>query len=680
MSSLSNLHPSVLLKISETLSARNIASLASSSKKMNFFKIKVKLIMFNGTAKTYEQDPITIYYGRLFTSGSVKVPTGVREISLLSSKFQKLVSITREYGEKKLKDGTPAHIRFQGESFAITVSKFGNITFTGGYTTSTDNLDDRPKKLLKYVLGSVKNYELNNVTIQCNIGYGINLQKLSYILGGKANLNPEIKPYLKYDDKYQYRIFATGYIQISKITSIRNIDESIKHISNLLIESDVLVGKYNPNRKSIKPRQTKSQARRNNQIAPNVKRYATTCPEDRRPTPYSFAGVPIEGHYVGMTKQGDPCCYRIPKKTAYLKPKIIEQFKAKGIRIPPYTRQIFGITLRNYNNTNSPINVSGKNNTNLIFTMAPRVKKNTKNLVFKIGTRQCTRWTIAQLTDIAQKMGIPISKGSTKEEICSKIQQRAIETGRMVNKSNIIKGNNVRLGGKRNASHFTKDELANRAFQEYKIRLNKSQTLKNMVKNLKDHVKQVRLEKMLREYEIPEKFWNIAKDDMMNKSMRDIRNILSRASKNVKNIQEYEEGSRMAGRRSLIKNIYNSVINTNILRKYVPLEYANINNSNDENAIRNYFEFQKNMYEMAIQSNQNKERLIKNIYNSIITNKYKGVIPLSNYMNKLKNMNSPANIRKVLENKKNEYRKFIEPKVNVLTKKQLKEMGLLEEL
>lgn len=604
---ITNLPPNILRKIGTQMTARNITSLASTSKGMrNIFKtIKVKPVLFSGTAKTYEDNPIDYMFGKIYVNG---LPEELNEAVLKTSKFKPLVSLTREYGLKKKQSGeiNPGVLTLKGPSISINVFKKGVITFTGGYPDKVKSLEDFPKKIIKDILGTVDQFEINNVNIQCNVGFGINLEKITRYLAGKANLEPEIRPYVLYNRKYQYRIFATGFIQISKILSQDDINESISHIVGILYSSNSIVGKYNPNRKPRRNTKTKSQYRRSNQVAPNVRTLSTTCPPDKRPTPYSFGGVPIPGHYIGVNPQGLPCCYKIPTRLGYMRPKIIARFKELGIKIPADTKRVFGITQDNYNNRNMPVNVSGKNSEDLIFSNVPRTKKNSDELVFKIGTRQCMRWPQAKLVDIAHKMGmINITGKEKKEYICQAIRSKVIENGRMSNRKNIIKNNNVRFNARRNASHFTKEKLANKAFKEYKIRLNTSSTLKNMVSNLKQRVKEQRLRKIFNEYNLPEQLWNAVKDDFINLSPLQTRRKLYNAARNVQQIYNEAESSRTAIKRARLKNIYNSIITTNNNRRKIPLSNFNQLLNENENTIRGQIQLTKEIQNALNEESEN---------------------------------------------------------------------------
>lgn len=69
-----------------------------------------------------------------------------------------------------------------------------------------------------------------------------------------------------------------------------------------------------------------------------------SCKPDTQPEPYSFSGVCKTGYYVRPNKNGNPCCYKIPKDKKAGKLRAIQAYKDAGVAIPPSVRTIFGIT------------------------------------------------------------------------------------------------------------------------------------------------------------------------------------------------------------------------------------------------------------------------------------------------------------------------------------------------
>lgn len=603
--SLSNLPENVLRLIASKLNIKNKTSLAVSSKYL-YSKLKDVYILslFSGTCKVSNLPEF--YLGKIYTRG---FPEGVSEVLVKNSKFKTVASYSKEYGAKKLESRIKYDVltikgKRNEKAFSINIFKTGNVTFTGGYPEDyKGSLETYPQKLLTDIIGYYSRFYINNVNIQVYLGGSIDLQKLANFSSnyGKVMFEPEIRPYLSFDRNFHYRIYASGIVQISKIITKKDISDSIKYLYDLIR----LSGSQRKSKSSTtykKPKKTRPQLRRNNQIGAGVISLSTTCPKDKRPTPYSFGGVAINGTYIRPNPQGFPCCYKIPLKKGYLKPKIIEDFKKLGIKIPALTRQIFDITLDNYNNRNAPTNVSGKNSDDLIFLDDPKVG-------FKIGTRQCSRWTLPGLVDIAKKMGIVgITGKEGKAEMCAIIRQEAINQGRLSDTKNIVKRGNVRFGGKRNASHYTKSNLTNKAMRTYGIRLNSSMPLKNMVQNLRNKVKEKQLRNMYDQYINEENrnfFWNAAKENLKNDNPRNSRFKLARMRQEINKVKNEAESSRMAEKRTRLKNMYNRIINTYNMKRLIPFNkvqqsYMNMNENTWEQSLLLNKEIEEGLLETNI--------------------------------------------------------------------------------
>lgn len=200
---------------------------------------------------------------------------------------------------------------------------------------------------------------------------------------------------------------------------------------------------------------SKAGKRAANKPAPNVARRGTTCPADKRPTPYSFGGKCPPGTYVRPNPQKQPCCYRIPKQKGYYKQRIRGVYTNAGVRMPNSVADIFGV---NKNNKNKRVNVANKGVNNAITKnmgfggrnqqkmlikvkqMNPETRK--PGFVYKevnsikIGSRQCTRYTKQQILDFIRRMGYTetaIDK-KRKEDLCEIIKK--LTKGKNTNMTN----------------------------------------------------------------------------------------------------------------------------------------------------------------------------------------------------------------------------------------------------
>lgn len=569
------------------------------------YKSKYQLTLFSGSADSEPKNLETIFKRYIASP----LPKYLTEISVRSN-FKPIASYTREYGykssvsEDKIRwNQLTFKGRVRGMGFSMNLFKSGKITMTGGYPLGITNIESYPSSLVRTILNATSGaIKLNSVTLQFYSGYTGNLQTIAVLLADYGaeyvQYEQEISSFIKIDHNgFQFRIFPTGVVQISKIKMQSHIKWTMNWV-NTLLRYLYSQGKLRKIEKpKVKKFTSRPQKRKNNQIAPNVVSRATTCPEDKRPTPYSFGGQPIgPDYYIGANPQGLPCCYKIPKKTAYLRGKIISRFAELGIRIPPSTKAAFGIVT---NNSNKPVNVSG-HVSDLIFMNAPRIKKNDGNLVFKIGTRQCSRWPQAKLVDIAHRLGmVQITGKEKKDDICMAIRKYAVNHGLMRNPGNSI-GNNVRINGRRNASHFTKNQLFARAQKVYRVTLNRNKTLANMVKNLKTHVNSLPIKfRTVYNSEIPPQyrnfFFNVAKANLMGKNentqRRELKNLLRRienttprsparsnsTTSSINNFTKELEAALLANASPARSNKSNaSLARSNKSNKLVRLAYANV--------------------------------------------------------------------------------------------------------
>jgi hypothetical protein len=431
-------------------------------------------IMFSGSAEYKEKPNLESLYLR-------DLPDIVNEVSVRAGKDMQAVH-TREYGFKKdvrtISYGSLMYKGMVGErAFAVIVFKSGKVTFTGGYPDGARSMYQTPLALVRQILGSgtLKNFGIATATIQMrtNLRLVKSFSALREYLGRKFN-----QTYSAVEDSFitikldpeQLKIFRNGQFQISNIKNPTRAKIASARVKRLIFEL-ATQGFYTqtenvPNKK----RKTTAQKRRTGEIAPNVQKRSTTCPKDRRPDPYSFGGEPIgPNYYIGANPQGLPCCYKIPKKTAYLRTKIIERFNELGIRIPESAKRAFAIQI---NNSSRPVNVSNKEPLDIPIFMDKGI--------LKIGTRQAKRWPLVKLVDIAQKLGTTQIRGAiSKDDVIDIIQQEAKRKG-MLGQQNVM-----RINGRRNIRHFTKKNLYNRVKKVYGVRIDISKNMESLVSNVR---------------------------------------------------------------------------------------------------------------------------------------------------------------------------------------------------
>ena len=430
--------------------------------------------MFSGSAEFKEKPNLESLYLR-------NLPENVNEVSVRAGKDTQAVH-TREYGFKQdvrtVSYGSLLYKGMIGErAFALIVFKSGKVTFTGGYPDGARGMYQTPLALVRRILGSgsLKNFKIASATIQMrtNLKLVKSFDSLRAYLGKKFNQSFSLVEdsfiAIKLDPE-QLKIFRNGQFQISNIknpTRARIVSTRVKALIFELAKQGFYTQTENV---PVKKRKTAAQSRRTGEIAPNIQKRSTTCPKNRRPDPYSFGGQPIgPSYYIGANPQGLPCCYKIPKKTAYLRPKIIERFSELGIRIPESTKRAFGIQL---NNASRPVNVSNKEPLDIPIFMDKGI--------LKIGTRQAKRWPLVKLVDIAQRLGTTQIRGAiSKDDVIVIIQQEARRKG-MLGQQNVM-----RINGRRNIRHFTKKNLYNRVKKVYGVRIDISKNMESLVANVR---------------------------------------------------------------------------------------------------------------------------------------------------------------------------------------------------
>lgn len=433
--------------------------------------------MFNATIDT----GVTVNITELL---KIALQKGLREsggvkclkISTVYGKFSKSFELTEEYGDRVLKKVAPSKLtalefilRAGGQGASFTIFKTGRIRFSGGYTTGTPRdvnsiLDFMNAHYFRFP--NKVDIKVNNNTTGFEINMGINRPAIFHILDpavtknlarfGEYELSAEFLPerekskakkktpflYIKFKGPETFSLICSqqGTVIIEGTINIRKSYDVSRALFERLKNFDLLVpnrGRNIKNNVAPKAQKPSKIARRlNMKPAPDVTRRGATCPRDKRPEPYSFQGkCPDPNHYVRPNPQGQPCCYRIPKRLGYMKARVAKRYEKAGVRVPENVRKLFDIR----NQPNLPNNVSRKN---------PEIKTfaNQKS-GFMIDSRQCSRYTKVGLVDIAKRLGLNVPRVITKPKLCDMIKQ-ATEPSRRGTKNLSIGTNGLKLGGR----------------------------------------------------------------------------------------------------------------------------------------------------------------------------------------------------------------------------------------
>ena len=403
----------------------------------------------------------TLDYGRTVNPAKVRdyvVEKGFKEeevdgltfkalkMSTRFGKFKKTFEYNKEYGGRKVANVNNSKLssvelivkikkgqKIQGASF--NVFNTGRVRFSGGYIDGSTN---EPLALVKYVEKIVnltlsdKPIKINNVTSEIKLGANVDVAQLHSLLDVDTGLarfggytikstyeparnvfltkNKKDSPflYIRFGDKFTVLLTGKGSMVVEGPESPAVRLPVIKRFINFLKIAGILT----PARRNVTPypKPSKVARRANNMPAPNVTRRGTTCPKESRPVPYSFEGKcpQGQGYYVRPNPQGQPCCYKIPKRAEYMRNKVAERYRRANVKVPENVRRIFGI---GFGTNEKSVNVGRKAPTNLRFEM-------NKNLGFKIGSRQCIRFTKVSLVDLAIRLGVTLPKKVTKPILC----------------------------------------------------------------------------------------------------------------------------------------------------------------------------------------------------------------------------------------------------------------------
>lgn len=415
-----------------------------------------------------------------------------------SGRFKKLFELSKEYfvteniGREVYSVDFKVRISKEGgrtQAASLTIYANGVIRVSGGYLDvvlgekNTNNsklqpLIEQPEMIRKYIINNYtkkelfpnKRFEFNNIAGVFKINRKVIIDKTVNSLGGISKFVyflDEISPpllRLKMDD-FTLRTSVAGIIQLK---GIKKPDDVVKIFNQSLdtIKDKFVLGVEFKNFNKREYTLSKMARRVNNKPAPNVARRGTTCPVGRRPEPYSFQGkcpCKLGKCFVKPNPQGQPCCYKVPKKITYSKNIVKNLYNKANVKVPQNVKNRFAI---NNNNGNKSNNV-GVEASNITVFVDPKVG-------LKINSRQCSRYTRVALVDIAKRLGIlSIKPKASKEELCAKIQDKAQNMG--MNKTNEVsgrlavtvnnkvimgEGRNLKIGRRRCATYDKKDLLS----------------------------------------------------------------------------------------------------------------------------------------------------------------------------------------------------------------------------
>jgi predicted flap endonuclease-1-like 5' DNA nuclease len=132
--------------------------------------------------------------------------------------------------------------------------------------------------------------------------------------------------------------------------------------------------------------------------------------------------------------QGQPCCYKIPKRIEYSIKKVAQRYAAANVKVPEDVRRIFGIGL----NTNNKLNNVGRAAPVAVLTRDPKSG-------FMIGSRQALRYSKVALVDIAKRMNIQVPRVISKAELAKKIEEAGARTRDVVKNAIQTKKKDLRI-------------------------------------------------------------------------------------------------------------------------------------------------------------------------------------------------------------------------------------------
>lgn len=358
----------------------------------------LKIVSFNATADISRTVDIRDLFAKIVFG---KDPS-VYEVTGRSGQFQPVIKYIPGFPLNVIRPrATPNAVEVKLKSAAgsgqlVVIYKTGKVRLQG---IELDTVTNFVKKYLPtFDRSSVK---FNNTTAV----FGTNLRFMRLDEMPKMEYEPDISPFgvLRLKSPKCTFIFTTqGVIHILGATDVSACFEWIK---DYLYKAERYL-RVAPTIAQVKTNQGKV-VRKGTGL---VTRKGTTCPKDRCPDPYSYEGKCKAGYFVRPNPQMFPCCYQSKRIKA---DEVRRAYQNAGVEMPNSIRRLIG------NKSPSPVAASPS------FSPSPSVRTSyDERGALKIGTRQCSRYTLEQLKHLAERMKIDTTRLKTKSAICAEIMNR----------------------------------------------------------------------------------------------------------------------------------------------------------------------------------------------------------------------------------------------------------------
>lgn len=363
----------------------------------------LKIVSFNATADISK----TVDIRDLFAKIVFDKDPSVYEVTGRSGQFQPVIKYIPGFPLNVIRPrATPNAVEVKlksasGSGQLVVIYKTGKIRLQG---IELDTVTNFVKKYLPtFDRSSVK---FNNTTAV----FGTNLRFMRLDEMPKMEYEPDISPFgvLRLKSPKCTFIFTTqGVIHILGASDVNACFEWIK---DYLYKAERYL-RVAPTIAQVKTNQGKV-ARKGTGL---VTRKGTTCPKDRCPDPYSYEGKCKAGYFVRPNPQMFPCCYQSKRIKA---DEVRRAYQNAGVEMPNSIRRLIG------NKSPSPVAASASA-ASPSFSPSPSVRTSyDERGALKIGTRQCSRYTLEQLKHLAARMKIDTTRLKTKSAICAEIMSR----------------------------------------------------------------------------------------------------------------------------------------------------------------------------------------------------------------------------------------------------------------
>lgn len=444
--------PSLSTNSGSNLNENNLAFVQQLENAMKLKHTDLHLTLYNGVVETRQNinnavnlSDFILNSGFLINVGKNKNINGYNlklvEISGHSkTRFKKLWTVSEEFFNDSKNVYSPdlgsVVLKYRlskgSKSVGVSVTMFttGKVKISGGFIDLTikntnknfSKINQQPSLVIKSIFGS-GTIKYNNIAGIFKIGSTINLEKTveRVPITFQPIYEPDRSPRATFQlNNCKIQLDVSGVVQLKGMKDpIKAFNETLEFINNHVVRGlDINLSK-NPLKFGV----GKIPKRVNKQPAPNIKKRGTTCPVGRRPTPYSFQGkcppqtfrgkqLNGDKFYVKPNPQGQPCCYKKPKSTKFLKNKVKNQYEKAQVKVPNNVGTLFQFV------------ATGNNN---IAVNIPNIKVvNDPKFGLKIDSRQCMRYTKQKLYEYATRMKIQGLKPTfTKEQLCNKIKEKA---------------------------------------------------------------------------------------------------------------------------------------------------------------------------------------------------------------------------------------------------------------